>query len=119
MQSDESRGPQLAVECSEQDGVHLIELTGELDLSSVGELEAALAAVHGAQVCLDLTELEFIDSTGLAAIIRAHQAIGAAGGALTVVAAGGSVVRRTLETSGLMALLSVVDDRATALQALA
>jgi anti-anti-sigma factor len=116
----ESSGPQLAVKSSDRDGVHLVELSGELDLSSVAELDAALAAAApGGQVCLDFTELEFIDSTGLAAVIRAHQALAAAGGALTVVAAVGSVVRRTLETSGLMAMLSVLDDRAAALRALA
>jgi anti-anti-sigma factor len=109
--------PQLAVTRSEQDGAHVIELTGELDLGSIGELDAALAdATPGARVCLDLSGLGFIDSTGLATVIRAHQAAAEAGGELTIVAPAG-IVRRTIETSGLLALLHVVEDRAAALRA--
>ncbi len=111
--------PQLTVRRSEQDGVRVVELFGELDLRGAGELEAALAAAgEGSRVCLDLSELQFIDSTGLATVIRAHQAAAAGGGAMTIVSAGGGSVRRTLETTGLTSLLTVLDDRAAALQAL-
>ncbi len=102
--------------------MQVVELSGELDLNSVAELDAALAgASAGAHphVCLDCSALEFIDSTGLAAVIRAHVATGEAGGALTIVAGAGSIVRRTLETSGLLEMLSVVEDRTAALADLA
>jgi anti-anti-sigma factor len=114
--------PQLIVERAEQDGVQVVELRGELDLNTVAELDAALAGASSGghpHVCLDLSALQFIDSTGLAAVIRSHVATGEAGGALMVVATAGSIVRRTLETSGLMEMLSVVDDRAAALADLA
>jgi anti-sigma B factor antagonist len=111
--------PQLTVSCSEQDGVHIVALSGELDLRAVGELETALArAGEAAPICLDLTELQFVDSTGLATIIRAHQAMAAAGGALAVACRKEGSVRRTFETTGLMTLLRVVENRAAALQAL-
>jgi len=110
--------PQLDVARSEQDGVHVVALAGELDLTAVPELDATLAAAVAASehphVCLDLSELGFIDSSGLAAVIRAHVAVGEAGGALMIVAPAG-IVRRTLEVSGLLHMLSVVDDRAAAL----
>jgi anti-sigma B factor antagonist len=109
---------QLQVARSEQDGVQVVELAGELDLNSVGQLDAALAAAAGAErprVCLDMSRLGFIDSTGLAGVIRAHLAVAEAGGAFAVVSAPGNV-RRTLETTGLMNMLSVVDDREAALQ---
>ena len=65
--------PQLSVVCSVLDGVQVVALSGELDMRAVGELEAALrAAGDDARVCLDLTALDFIDSTGLATVIRAH-----------------------------------------------
>jgi anti-anti-sigma factor len=118
---EEHDRPQLDVARSEHDGVQLVELTGELDLDSIAELEMALAAASAGpapRVCLDLTRLVFIDSSGLAAVVRAHVATAEAGGALIVVAAAGTV-RRTLETSGLMVMLSVVDDRAAALADLA
>lgn len=111
--------PQLTVTRDEQDGVHVVALSGELDLRAVGELETALAAAGaGGRVCLDLTDLQFIDSTGLATVIRGHQALAAGDGRLAVACARSGSVRRTFETTGLMALLTVADDRAAALQKL-
>jgi anti-anti-sigma factor len=114
-------GQQLDVARSEHDGVQVVELSGELDLNSVGELDEALVAAAGTarpRVCVDMSRLGFIDSTGLATVIRAHLAVVEAGGAFAVVAVAGNV-RRTLETTGLMEMLSVVEDRASALQDLA
>ena len=111
--------PQLSVVCSVLDGVQVVALSGELDMRAVGELEAALrAAGDDARVCLDLTALDFIDSTGLATVIRAHQALTDGGGAFAVVTKDAGPVRRTFETTGLMALLTVVADRPAAFQAL-
>ncbi|MEY2515827.1 MAG: hypothetical protein QOJ89_3185 [bacterium] len=112
--------PQLEVDRSETGDVRVIALRGELDLASVGELESALAAATAGacpQVCLDLSGLQFIDSTGLAAVIRAHLAITEAGGALAVVCSPGAV-QRTVETTGLLDMLTVKDTRAGALRAL-
>jgi anti-anti-sigma factor len=113
--------PHLDVARSEHDGVQLVALSGELDLNSVAELDAVLAeAASGGtpHVCLDLAGLDFIDSSGLAAVIRSHVAVSEAGGALTIVAPTG-IVRRTLEVSGLLGMLSVVEDRDAALRDLA
>lgn len=111
--------PELSIVSSERDGVHVVALCGELDLRAVGELETALAlAGERARICLDLTELQFIDSTGLATVIRAHQAMVTAGGRLVVACRGEGSVRRTFETTGVTALLTVADDRAAALQSL-
>jgi anti-sigma B factor antagonist len=111
--------PQLTVVRSEHNGVHIVQLSGELDLRAAGELESTLADCGGdGRVVLDLVELQFIDSTGLATVIRAHQALEAGGGALALVCRDEGSVHRTLETTGLMRLLSVSPDRAAALQAL-
>lgn len=111
--------PQLWVTRAQQDGVHVVALRGELDMDGSGELEGTLAQPGpAARVCLDLTQLDFIDSTGLAAVIRAHQALAAGGGAMAIACAATGSVRRTFETTGLTTLLTVVEDRAGALQAL-
>jgi len=112
--------PHLDVTRSEHDGVQLVELSGELDLNAVPELDAVLAEAASAaggppHICLDLAGLDFIDSSGLAAVIRSHVAASEAGGALTIVAPAG-IVRRTLEVSGLLGMLSVVADRDAALR---
>jgi anti-sigma B factor antagonist len=112
--------PQLEVELSQREGAQIVALSGELDLRSAEELQAALdRACAGEQprVCLDLAALQFIDSTGLAIVIRSHQEATAAGGALVVVCAAGHV-HRTLETTGLMRMLSVVETVDEALDAL-
>jgi anti-sigma B factor antagonist len=107
--------PPLVVSHSTQDGAQVVELTGELDLESIHELDDALAAVDLAGVvCLDLSGVEFLDSTGLAGIVRAHQNAEERGGLMLIVAAAG-IARRSLEMSGLLALLRVFDDRAAAL----
>ena len=111
--------PRLTIAQSVQDGVSVVSLSGELDLRGVGEVEAALAqAGEAARVCLDLTELGFIDSAGLAAVIGAHQALALGGGAMAIACGAGGAVRRTFETTGLTTLLTVADDRPSALQAL-
>src|SRR3954468_23620559 len=94
--------PQLELAHAEHERVRIVELAGELDIDSVDELEAALAAASaeaGARVCLDMSRLAFIDSTGLAAVIRAHLAVVEAGGAFAVVAGPGAG-RPPLETAG-------------------
>ena len=60
------------------DGVHVIAVRGELDLSTAPQLadplEAALASDRSG-LMIDLSDCEFIDSTGLALIVRAWQRI--------------------------------------------
>ena len=54
----------------------LIAIRGELDLASGPVLEAELARISPEQtraVVVDLRRLEFMDSTGLSIIVRAHR----------------------------------------------
>lgn len=64
----------------------LIEVSGELDIRTCERLEsiAGPAADGGHRVVLDLQELTFCDSTGLAAFVRLHKRATAAGGALVL-----------------------------------
>jgi anti-anti-sigma factor len=117
----ESNLPQLGVEICEREGAQIVSLSGELDLRAAAELQSALdqaSAGERARVCLDLSALQFIDSTGLAIVIRSHQDMSAAGGAFVVVCVAGNV-RRTFETTGLMTMLSVAETVDEALRALA
>ena len=58
------------------DGAVRLSLSGELDLVGVERLEARLHDLRatGAAVRLDLSQLEFIDSSGLRALITSAQA---------------------------------------------
>ena len=50
-------------------------LRGELDMSTVGQFNDVIGQhrEHGRDVLLDLSELEFIDSTGIRAVIQATE----------------------------------------------
>jgi anti-sigma B factor antagonist len=54
----------------------VVTISGELDLASSPALEEELervAASNASLVIVDLRELEFMDSTGLSVLVRAHQ----------------------------------------------
>lgn len=56
------------------DGACVVELVGDLDMSTAAELDRALetAVDLGRDVVIDCTALTFIDSSGLNALVRAH-----------------------------------------------
>ena len=56
------------------DGEHVIRLRGELDIDTVPDLERAVLRERpaGRRVVLDLSELDFMDSTGLRVLLRAR-----------------------------------------------
>lgn len=99
--ADRSVGP-LRMKRSGDDSEVVLSLSGELDLQSAPELERELAAIRSdrpRRLLLDLSQLEFMDSTGLAAIIRADQAAAADGISLRL-RAGGPQVQRLFELTG-------------------
>jgi anti-sigma B factor antagonist len=64
------------VEVANKGEAAVISVSGELDLASSPALEEELerAANSGTRlVVVDLRELEFMDSTGLSVLVRAHQ----------------------------------------------
>jgi anti-sigma B factor antagonist len=94
------------------DGVALLALDGDLDLSvssRVDEAVAALLADRMRLVVVDLAGVSFCDSTGLAALLRASRAIRAARGTCLVAGARGAVHRLLTLTSMERALTLVVD----------
>ncbi|MGI8430144.1 MAG: STAS domain-containing protein [Solirubrobacteraceae bacterium] len=67
---------QLRIECEHKAAGVVLALHGELDLASTPLLERRLleAESNGStRLVIDLSELEFIDSSGLHALLRAHE----------------------------------------------
>lgn len=84
--------------------LRLIGVEGELDLAVAPELQAAIERAAGARrVVVDLGACEFIDSTGIAVLIRGREALLAAGGSLAICSPRLQVLR-VLEVTGLAAL---------------
>jgi anti-anti-sigma factor len=93
--------PHFQVEVSSEGPKAVLLLKGELDVSSSAALEDELQRVNGASVVvLDLTELEFIDSTGLGVLVKTHQRMRDEGDQLAIVEGAGQV-KRLLELTGL------------------
>jgi anti-anti-sigma factor len=108
---------------SEVDGIRVVAVRGELDLSTAPELEGPLdeaLAGGNASVLIDLTECEFIDSTGIAMIVRAWQQLDGdeeRGGKL-VISNSNDQVQRVLEISGLNLSIPIHPSRDAGLAAL-
>jgi anti-anti-sigma factor len=84
-----------------------ITLEGELDLATAHELWAAVeqAVVAKSRLVIDLSEVTFIDSSGLGVLIRVHQLLGGAGA--LVVRSPKPQARRLLQAAGVETLLTV------------
>jgi anti-anti-sigma factor len=107
------------------DGVRVVAVRGELDLSTASDLEGPLedAVSSGdASVLIDLSECEFIDSTGIALIVRAWQRLDQAangeGSGRVVICSDNDQVRRVLEITGLELSIPIHGTRDEALAAL-
>ena len=72
------------------DGHAVVALRGELDMADAAAVEAALTAVAGREprIIVDLAGLEFIDSSGLAALARGRRQARQAGGDLVLAGPG-------------------------------
>lgn len=93
---------------------------GEVDIDAARELEAVVdAAIHdsaGAFV-IDLSDVDFIDSSGLHVLLRARSLLGREDRALAVICPFGPV-RRVFELSGCSELFALYSSRDEALTAL-
>jgi anti-anti-sigma factor len=66
------------VRSEQKQGLSVILVEGELDMNTAGELERQLEAPLAApdsSLLIDLSRCEFIDSTGIALIVRAWQSL--------------------------------------------
>jgi anti-anti-sigma factor len=101
---------QFNVEVRSQDHAVVIGVRGELDLASSPALEQELegSAAQAPLVIVDLRELEFMDSTGLSVLVRAHQRAVEKGQRFAVVR-GSQQVQRLLSLTGVAERLTLVD----------
>jgi anti-sigma B factor antagonist len=93
----------LAIDHEERDGAVVIEVTGEIDLQSVGMLEAGMSEAAGAHplVVVDLRPVTYIDSSGLACLHRLHLACRDRAATMRVVVGERSTSKRLLSLTGL------------------
>lgn len=89
----------------------LIKTSGEIDLSNIDVLRSAIdAAIQKSPkaIIIDLQDITYIDSAGVAVIIAAYRRMNKAGGILAVVKPSSAGVRRVLDLIGLHLLPDIV-----------
>jgi anti-anti-sigma factor len=90
---------------SDPSGSPLLTVSGELDISNASELEevvTSIAATRPERLVFDMAGLRFIDSAGLAVLLRASHAA-----ADVRLRAPSAAVRRLVELTGLSDVLSI------------
>ena len=102
-------------ELDDADGTRVLTVGGEFDIAVVEDFMAALrGCLRGAAaVGIDLTQVTFIDSSGLGALVRARGEAADAGTPLALVGTS-AAVRRLLQVTGMQSLFDVRPARPTA-----
>jgi len=105
MQKGDPEMVSVELRTREGDGQVVVTLRGELDAAEAAQVAASLAVVatSGRTVIVDLEGLEFIDSSGLAALVRARQHALRAGCDLLLAAPQQQVLR-------MLAITRLIDD---------
>jgi anti-sigma B factor antagonist len=91
----------------------LLAVSGELDLTNVGELRRRIErafATGPPRLVIDLSGLTHMDSTGLAELISAHQRAQELHGRLVLVVTS-RTIRRTFEIRGVANLFAITESR--------
>jgi len=102
----------LGIQTLESEGVSRIVLSGEFDLAGIERFDDAIAAVEArspSAIVVDLDGLQFMDSSGLRALVTADDRAQRAGRRLAIVP-GPPHVRRVFEITQLDDRLDLVDD---------
>jgi stage II sporulation protein AA (anti-sigma F factor antagonist) len=107
------------VRSEQHDGVFVITVEGELDMNTATDLERELEGPLGAAqspLLIDLSSCEFIDSTGIALIVRSWQSLD--GNGQFALCGVGNQVKRVLDITGLEETIPTHPSRQQALERL-
>jgi anti-sigma B factor antagonist len=97
----------LTIRATRDGSTAIVTASGEIDLSNVGDLRAAVtdACDDCDRLRLDLSGIEFIDSTGLGGLLELRSTLRSRSVTLEIVAGDGPV-RQAVEITGLGELLA-------------
>lgn len=108
-------GSEFSVTVHAEGSVEIVVVRGEIDMATADVVRAGLtgACERTDNVVLDLREVSFMDTQGLAVVIESQQAC-AAGGTRFAITRAPDHVHRLFDMIGLTARLTVLDDPAAA-----
>lgn len=101
------------VQVDEDGPISVIRVAGELDLATSPALQQACAAVAERKpetLRLDMSEVTFLDSSGISVLVQAHKQLDAQGGAF-VLHGLRDQTRRVLDVAGLGEFFRLSDER--------
>lgn len=104
--SREVRDGMLTLRVSIDARAQTLALAGELDMANAStlasELETLEASAGGEAITIDMRELEFIDSTGIAVLVAAHRRANTEGGSqIRFIRSRATGVQRVMDVTGL------------------
>ncbi len=116
---DDELEAELQVTTSRERGATVVAVRGELDAASTPVLQEKLADIvaEGGPIVLDLAECQFLDSTGLHAIIDARGVLEERGAGFEICCVGDGPVARVIEVA-LPGMIALHPSRQAALDAL-
>jgi len=101
-------------------GVALVEVRGELDVRTAPDLRDLMErAIAGGdrRLVIDLNQVDYLDSTGLGALVRSARCVNAAEGELQIVCESPRI-QRIMEIAGLSRVLALCHSRGEAFERL-
>ena len=101
----------LDVEVTKQDGAAVLRVTGEIDVATAPRLReqvVALVAEGATRLVVDLEGVDFIDSTGLGALVGALKRVRTQGGELAIVCTKDRLLK-VFEITGLVRVFDIHD----------
>ena len=103
----------FAVATAASAGGCVVTVRGDVDATTAPDLRACLLAAldrpDAADVEVDLTDVTFLDSAGLTALVVAHRTAERAGRAVRLRCGAGRAVTRPLALTGLTSVLTLID----------
>lgn len=106
----------FSLEVIDLDGFTVMSLAGELDSSTVPALKSALEEACASRIVVDLSSLDFMDSSGISALVEAHHRSRVGGAAVVVVVRPESVPWRVIELTNLAQLVPIAESLSKALR---
>ena len=101
--------PELSIRHTVVDERLVVSVAGDLDLGSAPELESTVASLapFGHPVVIDLSGVDFIDSSGVRSLLAVNQLVTGGGGVPVTLTGSSSSTRRLIELTGIDQVFTV------------
>ena len=109
----------MPVSITDADGVHLVEVTGELDANTSPAVQGQILplATAGSRILLDMSGVSFMSSAGLRLLLSTYRQVQAQKGSVAL-AGLSEDLKDTMSMTGFLSFFTLYDDRESGLRGL-